>query len=615
MKLDKIQIKNFRSIEDETIEIDNKCIIFVGKNEAGKSNILKAISGGLDKNSYEISAKDKRKRGSEEGKIEDFFIKYYFSLNSDEIKAFADDFKDDYYENLFKIGDKVIDNKDLIEKYFSSGVYVYDLKNQKACARYFAPPKTLELNKTMAKITVAFQDENGSYAVGEIINLNEIKIPSTNYEILKVDFFLKKYIDYLIDKIEESIPEVILWKYDEKYLLPSEISLDGFIEDSKQSIPLKNIFHLAGYNNIKTAFQEALEQDGDYINLFDIVSKTATKNFSAKWPDLKEIQFVITKDGEKILTKVKGKASYDLKDRSDGFKQFVSILLMLSSRIETGFIENAIILVDEPDRSLYPSGAKYLRNELIKMSKNNLVFYSTHSPFMIDKTNIERHLIVKKDNNDITHLEPVSNSNFREDEVLLNAIGTSNFEFIKEKNIIFEGWTDNKLFKAALTSNKRIHKSIINFFKDFGITYATGAKDIKSMTPLVLLANKDIIIFTDSDDASRSAKKDYIENNGYKCEQWYTFEDLGGRKDQTVEDYVKLDLINMALQDIEKQDINIANNTNNLPIMQFLHNKTSKDEKRNFKDYIAKNVTSNDIKDEYFEILKKLIEKIENIEE
>lgn len=78
MKLDKIQIKNFRSIEDETIEIDNKCIIFVGKNEAGKSNILKAISGGLDKNSYEISAKDKRKRGSEEGKIEDFLSNIIF---------------------------------------------------------------------------------------------------------------------------------------------------------------------------------------------------------------------------------------------------------------------------------------------------------------------------------------------------------------------------------------------------------------------------------------------------------------------------------------------------------------------------------------------------------
>jgi len=616
MQLEEIEIKNFRSIGDVTIKIDNKCIIFVGKNEAGKSNLLKAIAGGLDSSSYKISARDKRKRGSDEEKINEFFIKYYFSLDEDEIQEFIANFEESYYDKLFKIGSNILGNKDFITKYFSKGVHKYNISTQKGSGLYYSLPKTLELNKKMAKIKTPCQDEeNNSYNVGDIVDIEKIKLPETNYELVDKEFFIQKYIDYLLEKIEDYVPEVILWKYDEKYLLPSEFTLNEFIAEPMKSIPLKNIFLLAGYENIKTAFQEAMEQDGDYINLFDIVSKTATKNFTEKWPDLKEIQFVITKDGDKIHTKVKGKASYDLRDRSDGFKQFVSILLMLSSRIETGNIENAIILVDEPDRSLYPSGAKYLRDELIKMSKSNLVFYSTHSPFMIDKRNIERHLIVKKDKNDITHIESVSNSNFREDEVLLNAIGTSNFEFIKEKNIIFEGWTDNKLFKAAMHSHKRIYKNAVNFFKDFGVTYATGAKDIKSMTPLVMLADKDIFIFTDSDDASISAQNDYKNNNGYKSSQWYTFADLGGTKNQTAEDYVTTELINRALSDIGKSEINLNDNTENKPIMQFLYNKTTKEEKRNFKDYIAKNVTFNDIKDDYYERLNQLMIKIENIDE
>lgn len=61
MKLKKIQINNFRSIKSETIDITHNCLILVGKNEAGKSNTLKAIAGGIDASAYHIAATDKRK--------------------------------------------------------------------------------------------------------------------------------------------------------------------------------------------------------------------------------------------------------------------------------------------------------------------------------------------------------------------------------------------------------------------------------------------------------------------------------------------------------------------------------------------------------------------------
>ena len=43
MILDRVEIVNFRSIKNATINFDNKGLILIGKNEAGKSNILKAI--------------------------------------------------------------------------------------------------------------------------------------------------------------------------------------------------------------------------------------------------------------------------------------------------------------------------------------------------------------------------------------------------------------------------------------------------------------------------------------------------------------------------------------------------------------------------------------------
>ena len=61
MKLSRITIHNFRSIKDGLIEIKDNCLILVGKNEAGKTNTLRAIAGGLDKTAYAIQRKIREK--------------------------------------------------------------------------------------------------------------------------------------------------------------------------------------------------------------------------------------------------------------------------------------------------------------------------------------------------------------------------------------------------------------------------------------------------------------------------------------------------------------------------------------------------------------------------
>ena len=83
MFIEEIHIKNFRSILDQTIKLDNMTI-FVGNNDAGKSNVLKALNlffnGQTDhntvfkfKNDYCYFAK-KRKRKAEEIVISVVFI-------------------------------------------------------------------------------------------------------------------------------------------------------------------------------------------------------------------------------------------------------------------------------------------------------------------------------------------------------------------------------------------------------------------------------------------------------------------------------------------------------------------------------------------------------------
>jgi len=73
MKLHRVQIKNFRSIRDITIHFQPKCLILVGINESGKTNIFNALGysifqhlrpsnlifeGWRDKQLFDISMKD-----------------------------------------------------------------------------------------------------------------------------------------------------------------------------------------------------------------------------------------------------------------------------------------------------------------------------------------------------------------------------------------------------------------------------------------------------------------------------------------------------------------------------------------------------------------------------
>ena len=108
---------------------------------------------------------------------------------------------------------------------------------------------------------------------------------------------------------------------------------------------------------------------------------------------------------------------YEVDQRSDGFRQFISILLNLSIESNQDILKNALILMDEPETHLHPSGQSYLLEELLKISQNNVVVFATHSVFLIDKQNVDRHFSVTKREN-ITHIAQIEKDNPFEEEVL-----------------------------------------------------------------------------------------------------------------------------------------------------------------------------------------------------
>lgn len=613
MKLSKVHIKNFRSINEAIINIDKNCIVLLGKNEAGKSNILKAIASLF--NEYKITASDKRKRINNEA-IEEYFIKGTFSLTT---------------ENLNKI---MTDSKDIVDIFFSESSnwiplekhhFIEDINKEEV---YYLITHKLEelfnniiINKNIIANTIELLIINKD---AQVVLCDDINYPSLCNEGYKhifndiksffqfANLYNEKHFDDLCQNLSNNAVANIAnfytdikchyWSYKAEYMLPNSIIIDKFINDPNYCKPLKNIFCACKRSEIRKEFDDALKENGDYIDLLDQVSNGITQIFQNIWVDFKNTKIELFKDGNNILIKIKNEARYSFEDRSDGFKKFICILLMLSTQSRANIInENDIILIDEPDQSLYPTSARYLRDELLEISKNSLIIYTTHSQYMIDSNCIDRHFIIEK-KNDISFINNNrKNSPFSNDELLRNAIGTSIFECIKNRNIIFEGWLDKELFVKYCKYNN------LDKFKDVGITYLGGISGVNSIVQIMMLAKKDFVIVADSDKESKKKKKDFVETYKEYSNSWIGYEDIC-ENISTMEDFLVNDYIETVIQTRTKKDFKY--NDENSAIENISNAFPDKAEKQNIKNNLIENLEKCHIKDTYNGLITILEEKL-----
>lgn len=90
------------------------------------------------------------------------------------------------------------------------------------------------------------------------------------------------YSPFVLEYIRNNLPKIIYWKYDDKYLLPSEIEKNSFISNPECCIPLKNMFELAGFSNISKAFQDAEKTNRGVKNMLTKKSLKMRQSISVR---------------------------------------------------------------------------------------------------------------------------------------------------------------------------------------------------------------------------------------------------------------------------------------------------------------------------------------------
>lgn len=634
MKLKYVSIKNYRSIKELRVDFNPQCRVLVGINESGKSNILSALN--LLDTSAKSTKKDIREPLKGEKQATEAYVRFIFGFNADEATELYDSVKEKVLSEKPKENILNINGKDTSLKDFCANREILYVANILDSSKYFSGwvLSSAKIIKNWKKVSEAcpaeftIQNKSGDPVLlktYKLVNTLEFKsIPTEYLEDAKAEDVDELVSGYAKKLAEDNILEVLFWNYDESKLLPPKINLQAFCDNPDTCIPLKRMFNLNGIYEIKKEVENAKQGSSNTLkNLLRRIAEESTKHFHKTWKEYDDIKFSLTIDGEDINATIEDKSNhYELSQRSDGFKRFITFLLLVSVRSKTNLLTDSLLLIDEPEIGLHPTGTRYLRDELIKISKENYVVFSTHSIFMIDNQVVRRHLIVQK-NAEITGVTEVSDSNIQDEEVIFKSLGYSIFSNLKEKNLIFEGWRDKKLFEVAISSVPKTHTQIKVPLKKAGYCFAQGVKDISSITPLFEAGERKCLILSDNDTIAKEKQKDYQAAKGYGI--WKRYSEIDSSISTTTgEDFVADSAFTTSIDDLRlkytlSDTPNLADQKGKIyAFRQWLskHSIAKEDiEKdiREMKDKVFENLKSLEIIPVYYQYLNGVVSHLEKL--
>jgi len=139
------------------------------------------------------------------------------------------------------------------------------------------------------------------------------------------------------------------------------------------------------------------EKKEKYKQIFDDAGIRLSNDFN-KWWHQGSYKFEFNFDGDNLkiwVTDEKGNKA-PLEERSVGMQWFLSFFLVFSLESEF-FYTNTILLLDESGMTLHSLAQKDLVHFFEKLSKKNQIIYSTHSSFMLPTEHLNRTKVVYKD--------------------------------------------------------------------------------------------------------------------------------------------------------------------------------------------------------------------------
>jgi predicted ATP-dependent endonuclease of OLD family len=264
-------------------------------------------------------------------------------------------------------------------------------------------------------------------------------------------------------------------------------------------------FEKAGNNDVEAREERQYEvSDGE---------ATLNRKIEDHWRQMRyQVQFRV--DGYQFMTFVKGikdTALIRLEDRSKGFQWFFSFDLMLMHETR-GKLKDCVILLDEPGLHLHPEGQTNLLERLTEYAKENTLIYTTHLPFMIDLQEPERIRVLSETDGGTVVSEDLTKSQPAAKLVLQAALGISGRTswLIAEQNLVVEGADDYWILTELSNLFRRSGKEGLPL--DVFVTAAGGASEVTYLATFMVGQELDVVALFDNDIAGRAARDKLVKS-------------------------------------------------------------------------------------------------------
>ena len=412
MKLTKVRIKEFQSIHDSTeFEIgDVTCL--VGKNESGKTALLRALyrlnplneaDGNFDvTDDYPRRDVTSYKNNVENGHREPAqVVQATYVFEPGDITKVEEVYGSEYFKDKTPA---ITLNKGYSNKVEVSGLNVDNEAAFKHIVKDAALPQPLTDRLLTKKTAKEMLDHLASVEQTEAIQEFTQKlqmIPEQDADVTNIA---------INDILQNFIPKFLY--FDEYYQMKGQDNLGVLMEREgnnaleKPDYPLLGLIDLAGLSLDQLVDPERTEA---LLAQLEAAENQLTEKTLTYWSQNRHLRMKIDirpaqpNDPEGMTTGMniwgrvhdtKHMVSTALGTRSRGFVWFFSFLAWYSQLRKKG--ENLILLLDEPGLSLHAKAqADLLRYFEEELKPHHQLIYTTHSPFMVDSRHFERVRIVQ----------------------------------------------------------------------------------------------------------------------------------------------------------------------------------------------------------------------------
>jgi len=444
MKLIKTDFNKYKSIIDESLDIERDITCLVGINEAGKTNVLNALQ-----------------------KIDTSEV-----LKKEDFARHDDNFGDTDVSPTLKLSFIPADQAEKLVLSNLLGVNADVIVMTKKQGTYTLNYPAIDVIKSSLNISnevSASEIEDIESVEDEENETEECEIKPEKQPVKTSKNSTKKALTteeegLIRQKVTQEIlrthiPNFLFFdsvNFNDYYLPENgEVVISEFLADPEKMQPIKNLLILGGITDFKkliaTDENERIRRD----KLMGVVSNEINKRIlQVIWP-VKTVGINLSAEGDilKIRLQEKGKTSpFKPGERSRGLQWALAFNIYFLAEVQNK-LKGSVLLIDEPGVFLHVNAQKHLLEDTFEQIAKwgSQIIYTTHLPYLINSKYPERIRILEKEKEDTK----IGNKAWSEGafslmpEPVKTALGLQWSEILNmgETNLLVEGPSDQIILR------------------------------------------------------------------------------------------------------------------------------------------------------------------------